>query len=556
MAAAEAFESASLVDLLLEEQQQLSAVDRFAQRHADATRPLQERYYRDLIPSSLPGSGEQYAFRVDLDLCTGCKACVTACHSLNGLDDGETWRRVGALVSDCAAQPVAQTVTTTCHHCEDPACLSGCPVRAYEKDPTTGIVRHLDDQCIGCQYCVLMCPYDVPRFDAKRGIVRKCDMCSDRLSAGEAPACVQGCPNEAIAIEIVAVGDAAGERALLPMAQAQLPDSRITRPTTRYVTRREFDSPLVAADADAVAPSDPHHPLSAMLVLTQLAVGVFAIDALLALAGAPPSRARAVLGLAAAGLGLGVANLHLGRPRYAFRAVLGLATSWMSREIVALGGFGGVAALASFSVLMPETAANVAAFVGIELETLRLALSLAAAGSGALAVLCSVMIYAATRRAPWRLARTARLFFGTTLVLGLAGGVAAATLDRTASAGVISLGCLCLSAASFAKHRVERGWLRVRDVREAGDLARSRALLEGPLAQRARWRSALAWAGGVALPLLAAAALAFASAANAPAAAALAAATSIVAFALCALGEWLERHLFFVACAPRAMPGA
>src|SRR5918993_1457956 len=84
-------------------------------------------------PPSRPLPGEQYAFEVDLDSCTGCKSCVAACHSLNGLDDDETWRDVGMLVGDVYV-PYQQTVTTACHHCVDPACANGCPVLAYEKD--------------------------------------------------------------------------------------------------------------------------------------------------------------------------------------------------------------------------------------------------------------------------------------------------------------------------------------------------------------------------------------------------------------------------------------
>jgi len=150
----------------------------------------------DLLECPPKGEGRTLVYDL-LDACTGCKACVTACHSLNGLDEGETWRDVGTLFGGTGAEPVQQTVTTACHHCLDPACMNGCPVNAYDKDPVTGIVRHLDDQCIGCQYCILKCPYDVPKYSRKRGIVRKCDMCSGRLAAGEAPACVQACPNEA-----------------------------------------------------------------------------------------------------------------------------------------------------------------------------------------------------------------------------------------------------------------------------------------------------------------------------------------------------------------------
>src|SRR5579864_6045646 len=115
--------------------------------------------------------------------------------------------------------------------------MTGCPVGAYEKDALTGIVKHLDDQCIGCQYCTFMCPYDVPQYSTARGIVRKCDMCSDRLAEGEAPACVKACPNEAIAITIVehrqVLEDAQGD-AFLPGA----PSPGFTAPTTVYKTKR------------------------------------------------------------------------------------------------------------------------------------------------------------------------------------------------------------------------------------------------------------------------------------------------------------------------------
>src|ERR1041385_2200027 len=171
----------TLIDDLIAEQRSLTAVSRFSARPERHEFPAQARYYRDLIPLQAPRPGKQYAFEVDLDKCSGCKACVTACHSLNGLDDGEVWRSVGVLHSIDSSETFQRNVTTACHHCVDPGCLNGCPVLAYEKEPITGIVKHLDDQCIGCSYCILKCPYDVPKYSAERGIVRKCDMCSSRL---------------------------------------------------------------------------------------------------------------------------------------------------------------------------------------------------------------------------------------------------------------------------------------------------------------------------------------------------------------------------------------
>src|SRR3954465_10588414 len=88
--------SRTLIDDLLAQQQELSAVEKFSLSH-DACQ-VRSRLYRDLLPATAPAPGQQYAFEVSLDRCTGCKACVSACHSLNGLDDDETWREVGLLI--------------------------------------------------------------------------------------------------------------------------------------------------------------------------------------------------------------------------------------------------------------------------------------------------------------------------------------------------------------------------------------------------------------------------------------------------------------------------
>ena len=416
----------TLIDELLAEQQQLTAVERFAQKHERDALPAQARYYRELIPLEKPQPGEQYGFAVDLDACTGCKACVSACHSLNGLDDDEIWRNVGMIHGGSAAEPYAQTVTTACHHCVEPACLEGCPVRAYEKNEVTGIVRHLDDQCIGCQYCVLKCPYDVPKYSAKKGIVRKCDLCQSRLAANEAPACVQACPTSAIAIRVVsksAVSANPGER-LLPGAF----DSAYTKPTTSYRTRKPMPANAQPGDARSLRREHAHWPLIWMLVLSQVASGMFLGAAALAIV-APRAFALgqaplAVGAFAMLNLGLMLSVFHLGRPLGAWRAFLGLRTSWMSREILAFTVFAGAAAAFTGAAVWPWVK-DVPLLVGIEalLHPARFAppLSGLTAVIAVVGVFCSAMIYIDTRRSFWSAPIVFTKFFGTALLLGAAG---------------------------------------------------------------------------------------------------------------------------------------
>ncbi|MGC4017444.1 MAG: dimethyl sulfoxide reductase anchor subunit [Luteolibacter sp.] len=402
----------TLIDDLLAEQKTLrTPVARFAEIHD--REPDLASHYRNLIPLTAPGPGEQYAFEVSLDRCTSCKSCVAACHSLNGLDDDEAWRDIGTLVGGQEEPAWQQTVTSACHHCADPGCMTGCPVGAYEKDTQNGIVRHLDDQCIGCSYCLLKCPYDVPKYSKKRGIVRKCDMCHGRLSAGEAPVCVQACPTGAIRIvkrktsEIIEHG-LAGKSFL-----TGAPTPKVTKPSTRYIGR-PVPGTAKPADQETLTLQHAHLPLVLMLTLTQAGLGLLMAASFL------KHTAVAMTGAGIFFAGMGASVLHLGRPLGAWRFFLGLRTSWLSREILAFSLVAPLAILIpALPWLTPYIPAKVAGpahqLIGTLPPTLTL-LSLAA-------VFTSVMIYVDTHRPTWRISITGTRFFGTLMVftsLGLA----------------------------------------------------------------------------------------------------------------------------------------
>jgi len=523
------------LDRYLADQQSLTAVERFAQCYDAGL--LDSRAYRDLLPLERPKAGQQYAFEVDLDACTGCKSCVSACHSLNGLDEGESWRSVGLLYGGAAGLPLLQTVTTACHHCVEPGCMNGCPVNAYEKDPATGIVRHLDDQCIGCGYCILTCPYEVPQFNQERGIVRKCDLCSDRLAEGEAPACVQACPTDAIRVTVVetaAMIEAAradeflvaqGRGAPLPGA----PPPRFTIPTTRYVTERDLAADLRSGDHFEVRPGQAHTPLAVMLVLTQLSVGAFVADlglrAVGGLVGWGLRPVSALLALALGLLALGASVTHLGRPQYAFRAVIGIRRSWLSREIVAFTGFAVLAAVYAGALWIhpgrppPLRLGALAGLLGI------------------IGVACSVMIYAVTCRRWWRVRFTGVRFALTSAACGLA--TVLVTSPGRPLAGALAAVC----AAKLAWEATIFRHLAAGDVTELGRTAR---LLWQQLRTVTWWRFGTGAAGGVLLPLLILAA---------PLPPPLRTVAAGLSFAGVVAGELLERWQFFTASTGPRMPG-
>jgi len=161
-------------------------------------------------------AADTHAMLFDSTYCIGCRACEIACDEKNELGrsfdeifEGRPTEDVRALdtniytyvtFSQIEADPsTAAFGKVQCMHCIEPACVSSCPVLALEKTPEGPVSWH-PEICLGCRYCMMACPFLVPRFewDSVNPRIRKCDMCYDRLLVNEPPACVRDCPTEAL----------------------------------------------------------------------------------------------------------------------------------------------------------------------------------------------------------------------------------------------------------------------------------------------------------------------------------------------------------------------
>jgi len=161
------------------------------------------------------GHADNRAVLVDVTRCIGCRKCETACNQVNELpkpdvsfDDLtvlENFRRTDAdtytVVNQYSGSNGAPVYCKMqCFHCREPACASACFVKAFTKS-NLGSVTYDASVCVGCRYCMIACPFEIPTYEYDEALtprVQKCTFCHPRMEKGLLPGCVEACPTEAL----------------------------------------------------------------------------------------------------------------------------------------------------------------------------------------------------------------------------------------------------------------------------------------------------------------------------------------------------------------------
>ncbi len=451
-------------------------------------------------PALLPlEPGQQYRFTFDMSACIGCHSCEVACGEQNNLPAGTVWRRVGEI--EGGSYPATRTLhlSMACNHCLEPTCLEGCPTGAYLK-LDSGIVDHVADECIGCQYCTWTCPYSVPVFQPDRKIVTKCDLCKPRLEEGFTSACVDACPTHAIGIEVVDVDEWRADHASAD--GPNLPSADISLSTTRLVLPDDLPAETTSAGDHALRPEHPHWPLVAVTLLTEVSVGLFI--AWLFDGDRSGSRVAATVAFATTAVGMLASVLHLGRPAMALKAFRRWRQSWLSREAIA---FAVLLVVCAAAVVAPSTAlAAVGAVVAVS------------------AAVISARLYMLPGRPSWNSALTIVAFVAS----GVATGGAVYGVLHGSSGWAIALSGLVVAVAAHVGNLTR--------LRSRPELERrgTWVLTVGFLRSRFVLRLAAAGVGVVALPV----------------------GWPVVALVAIAISELVGRWLFYVSVVPLSMPGA
>ena len=166
-----------------------------------------------LSEENIAAPPEALGLLYDATRCVGCQSCVAACSQANAIQPDTRFNGLHQINYDLTSttkniiklyRPADgksySYVKQQCMHCVDPACVAGCMFKGLKKDVKTGVVTWNAKLCVGCRYCEIACPYHIPKFqwEGFNPKIVKCELCKERLTKGQQPACSTVCPVHAV----------------------------------------------------------------------------------------------------------------------------------------------------------------------------------------------------------------------------------------------------------------------------------------------------------------------------------------------------------------------
>ncbi|MBI9070869.1 MAG: 4Fe-4S binding protein [Melioribacteraceae bacterium] len=272
-------------------------------------------------------------FIFDANKCTGCRACEIACKIENQLDVNTNWRRVVTYNKDQKPDQPYYHLSIACNHCEDAPCMKYCPALAIFRDNKTGAVIIDENKCIGCGYCSWVCPYDAPAFNFTKGVMEKCTFCNHRLEEGMTTACVSVCPTGALFTEQY---ESVVENNITGFPETGIKPKIKIKSIRKKNILPEFSQPYDESILSLLSEkeSEPKIDVKKEWVLAVFSFIFMFLTSMFTAAEFVSLDLLPMPFLISGVMAMGISVIHLGKKDRAFRAILNLKNSWLSREIL------------------------------------------------------------------------------------------------------------------------------------------------------------------------------------------------------------------------------
>lgn len=285
-------------------------------------------------------------FIFDYSKCVGCHACIVACYNENKTNPCLSWRQINSFNAQKVPLAGFINLSIACNHCNEAPCLKSCPAKAYERDNHTGAVIHNSEKCIGCRYCTWACPFDAPKYNKEKGVVEKCHLCNHLISNDLNPACANQCPTGALSFGTI---DSMNSNDQFGIPKTSF-EPRIKTVNSEVVYSKSLidfnlsekelqcaSNNLIKEKVNAIE----DWPLVFFTFIFSFLTGWFTSF------WTGTDRLQQIIFLLLGVIGILLSTIHLGKPFRAYRSIVNIKTSWLSREII----FCGIFLLFSFTYL-------------------------------------------------------------------------------------------------------------------------------------------------------------------------------------------------------------